>query len=704
MLILMTVIASTALLIWLSQNLCRRVRLSAAGGLGIALTAIAIAILVVRPFWWSALVDSEPADRLLTASRQIGVTGLVFVAGTRLKLEFTSLLIRRAAVMIAMSLVLAATLAGCASSVLGFDRGETVVIAAAVVASSVWLPSENGVTEGGSSYSGASLFSSLLSGALFVTIHLAGTLSAGGGGAPSVFAIGLAYELVKLVVFFSLAWFVATRFISRAQGKVSEVRLTAAYLIIAILVFAIAASWLGELGAFGWSFVAGTLFRRTGAGRTLASRDYHSATSSFLAMAFLPVFLQSHGREAASLTIVSSSIAAALIAKALALWLSARLTGAATGDARRLTAAMIAPAETGVALIGFGMSKWLIGGTAYFIGLGFGVVALVASFRRIESAEGSKTPELHSGGEAQAKARATSLRSATLLLGALVLTLIGTRSAAAQTEDPVNRAMRTIEQAAARAEVDANRTLAAARLVEESAAARNKGDWKRANEILGEAERVGLPTAPEHRGPLADLLMDAINRERAQIQPVSPPSALRNSGGGGVQPASRARLAAYGEMIGSILRQENLPAELISVALVESGLNNDALSPKGARGVWQLMPATARRYGLAVEPGNDHRTELERSTRAAARYLGDLYRQFGDWKLVLAAYNWGEDRVLKAIQKAGSRDFDEITRRVFVPLETRRYVPTVLAAWSRLSGASEPDEGKAKGQRYGGSR
>ncbi len=131
-----------------------------------------------------------------------------------------------------------------------------------------------------------------------------------------------------------------------------------------------------------------------------------------------------------------------------------------------------------------------------------------------------------------------------------------------------------------------------------------------------------------------------------------------------------------------ILREEGIPAELSAVVLVESGGLTTALSPKGARGVWQFMPETARRYGLAVSAGRDERLDVTKSTHAAARYLRDLYLQFGDWQLALAAYNAGEQAVGLAISRVGQRKFSAI--QAALPSETRNYVPAVLAAISRV--------------------
>ena len=95
------------------------------------------------------------------------------------------------------------------------------------------------------------------------------------------------------------------------------------------------------------------------------------------------------------------------------------------------------------------------------------------------------------------------------------------------------------------------------------------------------------------------------------------------------------------------------------------------------------MPATARRYGLFVSAERDDRTNLRLSTRVAARHLADLYDRFGDWLLVLAAYNAGAEQIEGAIRLSGSRDFWKL--RTWLPSETQHYVPAVLAVGSRQS-------------------
>jgi soluble lytic murein transglycosylase-like protein len=163
------------------------------------------------------------------------------------------------------------------------------------------------------------------------------------------------------------------------------------------------------------------------------------------------------------------------------------------------------------------------------------------------------------------------------------------------------------------------------------------------------------------------------------IEPTAPPPALLvpETPEELFAPHWRTRLSESDwQLLQETFRAEGVPVELLAVGWVESRFNPRALSPKGARGVWQFMPETARRYGLQVNDRRDDRTDFALSTRAAARHLSDLYRQFGDWPLALAAYNAGADRVEAAIARARTRDFRLI--RPWLPAETQDYVPAVL--------------------------
>ena len=134
-----------------------------------------------------------------------------------------------------------------------------------------------------------------------------------------------------------------------------------------------------------------------------------------------------------------------------------------------------------------------------------------------------------------------------------------------------------------------------------------------------------------------------------------------------------------------VLESYGVPAGLAAaVMFVESGGRADALSAKGARGLWQLMPDTARRYGLRVDETRDDRLDLAKATNAAAQYLQDLHAMFGDWKLALAAYNTGEANVSAAIRKGHSQNFDRLADLGMLSQETRDYVPKVLARMSFL--------------------
>ncbi|MBZ5526964.1 MAG: transglycosylase SLT domain-containing protein [Acidobacteriia bacterium] len=139
------------------------------------------------------------------------------------------------------------------------------------------------------------------------------------------------------------------------------------------------------------------------------------------------------------------------------------------------------------------------------------------------------------------------------------------------------------------------------------------------------------------------------------------------------------RAGRYREMISRILREEGMPQDLIYLAQAESAFQPQALSRAGARGMWQFVPYRGQQYGLRRTWWVDERQDPERATRAAARHLRDLYSEFGDWYLAIAAYNCGPGNVQKGIERTGYADFWELFKRNVLPRETRNYVPIILA-------------------------
>jgi membrane-bound lytic murein transglycosylase D len=140
------------------------------------------------------------------------------------------------------------------------------------------------------------------------------------------------------------------------------------------------------------------------------------------------------------------------------------------------------------------------------------------------------------------------------------------------------------------------------------------------------------------------------------------------------------RAGRYLGMIRDVLKARGLPEELAYTAMIESGFNPVAVSRVGAKGMWQFMAGTARRYGLRVDQWIDERLDPEKSTVAAAAYLRDLYNMFGSWALAQAAYNAGEVKVSRAIRATGSSDFWTLAKTNHLRTETKDFVPAIHAA------------------------
>jgi membrane-bound lytic murein transglycosylase D len=149
------------------------------------------------------------------------------------------------------------------------------------------------------------------------------------------------------------------------------------------------------------------------------------------------------------------------------------------------------------------------------------------------------------------------------------------------------------------------------------------------------------------------------------------------------------RSGKYRPMIQRVLDEEGVPQELIHLAQAESGFFPRAMSRAAAGGMWQFLKWRGNEYGLKQTPHTDDRMDPEMATRAAARHLHDLYKEFGDWYLAIAAYNCGPGVVEKAVERTGYADFWELRSRGVLPAETTNYVPIILAMTIMEKNAAE---------------
>jgi membrane-bound lytic murein transglycosylase D len=149
------------------------------------------------------------------------------------------------------------------------------------------------------------------------------------------------------------------------------------------------------------------------------------------------------------------------------------------------------------------------------------------------------------------------------------------------------------------------------------------------------------------------------------------------------------RSGKYRPMIQRILDEEGIPQEIIHLAQAESGFIPRAVSRAAAGGMWQFLSWRGNEYGLKQTPLTDERMDPEKATHAAAHHLRDLYHEFGDWYLAIAAYNCGPGTVEKAVERTGYADFWELRARGVLPAETTNYVPIILAMTIMEKNAAE---------------
>jgi membrane-bound lytic murein transglycosylase D len=140
------------------------------------------------------------------------------------------------------------------------------------------------------------------------------------------------------------------------------------------------------------------------------------------------------------------------------------------------------------------------------------------------------------------------------------------------------------------------------------------------------------------------------------------------------------RSGKYIELMQGILKENGIPEEIVFLPLIESGFNPYAYSRARAAGYWQFIASTAKKYGLEINWWMDERRDPVKSTMAAANYLKDLYGMFGSWNLAMAAYNAGEGKILKALNKTKTDDYWSLLNTRYIKRETKDYVPKFIAA------------------------
>ncbi len=197
---------------------------------------------------------------------------------------------------------------------------------------------------------------------------------------------------------------------------------------------------------------------------------------------------------------------------------------------------------------------------------------------------------------------------------------------------------------------------------------------------IDEANNVTFPVDPSIKAKAqAELANTHSDLPLMLTDPVVSYINYFSSRGHGTIERALIRRGRYSEMISRVFREEGVPQDLMFLAQAESGFEPLALSRMGARGMWQFMPWDGVHAGLQHNWWVDERQDPEKATRAAARLLKDLFNQFGDWYLAMAAYNSGPGTVQRAVQRTGYADFWELHRRNVLPEETRNYVPIILA-------------------------
>lgn len=355
-----------------------RMRLPKSAGYGLALAALALVFALLPTDLRQWVRGGDPGEQVLSTARAAGIAGLLFIAGARFDgLKVWSL--RRISLYTAAAgLILFTIVAVLLSTVWGQPFGLAVTAGAAVAGTSPWLTGELTRASKDETLYACVGASAALAAIVVLTLHLITTLGGlAGRASATTYAVVISYELVKAAVIFGFGYLVTTRFLARAEDRVSRARVTGAYVIICILLFVLAATAIGQLAAFAWAFVAGAVWSRGREGERFAAKERPAATALLLSLALLPPLLQTHGRIASNWAALTLLVASVLVTKFVLLGAGARTGGAAWVGATRVAAASLATLELAPAFLGLAVTRWEVGGDLYLGILAFTGLSMI---------------------------------------------------------------------------------------------------------------------------------------------------------------------------------------------------------------------------------------------------------------------------------------------------------------------------------------
>lgn len=182
----------------------------------------------------------------------------------------------------------------------------------------------------------------------------------------SVYLIVIAYEVVKLAVLFAFAYFIASRFLARASGRVSLVRTNVGFILISILLFALISLTAGQLGAIAWAFIAGALWQQTNLGKQFSNYPRPFASALLLSFVFLSLPLQSHGRSFTPVSLFWLIPALAIAVKMFFAWVVVKRGAMTTGQTATLLASIAFPGEMAILFLSFSLDKSFVDGPVFF--------------------------------------------------------------------------------------------------------------------------------------------------------------------------------------------------------------------------------------------------------------------------------------------------------------------------------------------------